>query len=157
MTTRPPELPVAFDARHRPLFQTPSWCVLLHRNQWNLGRCIVVLRTRAIDDPLALTFAERDELWSVVLPRLSAALTAAFAPDRLNYAHLANRQRHVHWHVVPRYAPDAVREVAGVTFRDRRPGRMFRSSKAGRVPRDVREAIARQLLAHLPHETGLRA
>jgi diadenosine tetraphosphate (Ap4A) HIT family hydrolase len=94
--TRLPELPVAFDAHHRPLFQTPSWCVLLHRNQWNLGRCIVVLRTRAIDDPLALTFSERDELWSMVLPRLSSALAAASAPDRLNYAHLANRQRHVH-------------------------------------------------------------
>ncbi|MBA3329016.1 MAG: hypothetical protein H0T43_12015 [Solirubrobacterales bacterium] len=143
--------PIRFDPRHRPLFATAEWGVLLHRNQTHLGRCIVHLRTRAIDDPLALTAAERDALWTEVLPRLAHGLSGAFAPDRLNYAHLANRTHHVHWHVVPRYEAEPIRWFGGVMFRDSRPGRIFRSRKRGRVSPDVLEVIAAELVAHLPH------
>ena len=98
--------PVAFDPRHRPLFATSRWGVLLYRNQTYLGRSLVYLRTRALSDVLELTRDERDELWDEVLPALASGIGAAFGPDRLNYAHLANRKHHVHWHVVPRWGGD---------------------------------------------------
>jgi diadenosine tetraphosphate (Ap4A) HIT family hydrolase len=43
-------------------------------------------------------------------------LRSAFAPDHFNYAFLQNQDRHVHLHVIPRYA--APREVSGVVFDD---------------------------------------
>jgi diadenosine tetraphosphate (Ap4A) HIT family hydrolase len=146
-----PADPVAFDSRHRPLFATDRWAALLYRNQTNLGRSIVYLRTRAIDDPLGLAAEERDELWEEVLPRVAGAIRAAFGPDRINYAHLANRTNHVHWHVVPRYVSPPTRVFAGHTFHDDRQGKLFRARPRGLLPAGKLEAIAQELRAHLPH------
>lgn len=142
--------PVAFDPRHRPLFATDLWGVALYRNQTYLGRSMVYLRSRSIDDPLGLTAEERDELWEVVLPALTGAIRAAFGPDRINYAHLANRTNHVHWHVVPRYEADPERSFAGHQFYDDRQGMIFRTKARGRVPTSVRNAIAAEIRSHLP-------
>jgi diadenosine tetraphosphate (Ap4A) HIT family hydrolase len=141
--------PVAFDPRHRPLFATDTWGVALYRNQTYLGRSMVYLRSRSIEDPLALSADERDELWEEVLPALASALASAFAPDRINYAHLANRTNHVHWHVVPRYEADPERWFAGHHFHDDRQGMIFRTKARGRVPTDVLEAIAAELRSYL--------
>jgi diadenosine tetraphosphate (Ap4A) HIT family hydrolase len=138
-------------ARHRPLFATDRWAVLLYADdQTYVGRSVVFLRTRALVDPLDLVREERDELWLEVFPRLRDTLVAAFQPDRLNYAHLANRKHHVHWHVVPRYETRPRFEFAGVLFKDKRPGRIFRTAKRGRVSDDVLDAIAAHLRAHDP-------
>jgi diadenosine tetraphosphate (Ap4A) HIT family hydrolase len=144
--------PVALDGRHRPIFATERWGVLLYRNQTNLGRSLVYLRTRPLDDPLALAPDEHDELWTTVLPALTFALDAAFAPDRVNLAHLANRLHHVHWHVVPRYEVEPERWFAEQRFVDTRPGRSFRVAKRGRVKPRVRELIAEHIRAQLPGE-----
>src|SRR3954471_6874968 len=142
--------PISFDPRHRPLFATDRWGVALYRNQTYLGRSMVYLRSRIADDPLALTTDERDELWEEIFPALAGALTAAFSPDRINYAHLANRTNHVHWHVVPRYEADPERHFAGHAFYDDRQGMIFRTKARGRVPREVADAIAAEVRGHLP-------
>jgi diadenosine tetraphosphate (Ap4A) HIT family hydrolase len=36
--------------------------------------------------------------------RTTERLRRAFAPDHFNYAFLQNQDRHVHQHVIPRYA-----------------------------------------------------
>ena len=141
--------PVAFDPRHRPLFATDRWGAALYRNQTYLGRSMVYLRSRAIDDPLLLAADERDELWEDVLPRLAGALQAAFAPDRINYAHLANRTNHVHWHVVPRYETEPERWFAGHRFLDDRQGMIFRTHRRGRVGAKALEEIAAEVRSHL--------
>jgi diadenosine tetraphosphate (Ap4A) HIT family hydrolase len=51
-----------------------------------------------------------------VVARHVARLRAAFAPEHVNYAFLQNQDRHVHLHVIPRYA--SARTVAGVPFDD---------------------------------------
>ena len=122
--------------------------MFLYRNQAYLGRCVVYLKTRAIEDPLELTDEERDELWTQILPKLVGALNGAFQPDRINYAHLANRLHHVHWHIVPRYTEQRTYEFAGHTFADKRRGRIFRTKKF-RVPKQVREQIYAHLKKHL--------
>ncbi len=47
---------------------------------------------------------------------MTGVLTEAFRPDHFSYAFLQNQDRHVHLHVVPRYA--ALRAFAGTTFQD---------------------------------------
>ena len=78
---------------------------------------------------------------------------AAFQPDRINYAHLANRLHHVHWHVVPRYARRQTYEFAGHTFVDKRRGKIFRT-KRFRVPKRVRKQIYKHLQQHLETPTS---
>jgi diadenosine tetraphosphate (Ap4A) HIT family hydrolase len=113
-----------------PFFDSPyviyegrAWNVILHRdNQSYLGRSIVYLKSRIIDNPLLLTPQERDELWTDILPRLAEALERSFQPDRINFSHLANAEHFVHWHIIPRYEKDPLREFSGETFKDERVG-----------------------------------
>lgn len=131
------------------LLEGRYWRAVLNRNQSFLGRAIVYLSARAVEDPLELTADERDELWNEVLPRLVGAIRAAFEPDRMNYAQLSNRLNQVHWHVVPRYEAEPIREFAGKRFRDRRPGRSYARSKK-RYPKDeVLERISAEIRRHL--------
>ena len=96
------------------LRESRFWITALNRNQNLLGKLIVVLR-RHDESPAALTGDEwrelRDELrWA------TERLRAALAPDHFNYAFLGNQDRHVHLHVIPRYA--SVRRLAGAEFTD---------------------------------------
>ena len=143
--------PPPFGKKHRFLFDGRHWSVFLYRNQGYLGRSVVYLKNRALTDPLDLTREERDELWDEILPKLTTALQAAFQPDRFNYAHLANRLHHVHWHVVPRYDEQRTREFAGHTFIDRRGGKIFRTRRF-RVPKKVRRQIYKQVMQHLEEQ-----
>lgn len=155
------EFDPGFSEGHRTLFESRHWGVLLHRRQTYLGRCLVYLRTRPLDDQLGLTQAERAELWDEVLPRLAGALTRAFGPDRLNYSELGNRVSQVHWHVVPRYESPPEREFAGHRFVDTRPGRSYGLSRrrrrelAAHVPPEVLDAIEARLRLELNDDTSV--
>ena len=139
-----------------PFFDSPyliyegrSWNVILHRdNQSYLGRSIIYLKSRIIDDPLLLTSEEREELWTELLPRLASALRKAFRPDRLNYSHLANAEHFVHWHIVPRYEKDPIREFAGETFKDERVGKHYAPIPTKVVSAEVMKQIYQELKIH---------
>lgn len=90
------------------------WRLVLNRNQNLLGKCFLALRrhTEAVPE---LTADEWREL-RVWLGRATRALELAFRPDHFNYAFLQNQDRHVHLHVVPRYA--GPRSFAGAAFAD---------------------------------------
>jgi diadenosine tetraphosphate (Ap4A) HIT family hydrolase len=87
---------------------------VLNRNQNLLGKCLIATR-RHIEAVPALTAAEWQDLrWQ--LARTTRALETAFQPDHFNYAFLQNEDRHVHLHVIPRYA--SARTFAGRLFED---------------------------------------
>ena len=113
-----------FSEKHL-VYRGKSWNTIVSNDQSFLGRCIVYLTTRETDDLMSLTTEERTELWEEIMPRLVRSMQASFAPDRINYAHLANAVHHVHWHVVPRYERDPLRIFEGCTFRDERVGRNY--------------------------------
>jgi len=103
-------------------YEGKFWNVILNDNQSYLGRSIVYLKSRYIEDLLQMDREEWEELWFDILPRLVAALKKAFQPDRINYSHLANFTHHVHWHIVPRYEKNPIREFAGEVFKDAKVG-----------------------------------
>lgn len=90
------------------------WRTTLNRNQNLLGKIMIVLdrHEEAVANITESEWVElRDEIgWATERLRL------AFAPDHYNYAFLQNQDRHVHLHVIPRYA--SPRSVAGVAFGD---------------------------------------
>jgi diadenosine tetraphosphate (Ap4A) HIT family hydrolase len=104
----------------RPQLLTPVvrestyWRIAINRNQNLLGKLLIALH-RHEEAVAELTPAEWSELrgevqWAV------ARLTEAFRPDHFNCAFLQNQDRHVHLHVIPRYA--ASRTCGGVVFQD---------------------------------------
>ena len=74
----------------------------INANQNLLGKLIVVLR-RHEEAVARLRPAEWTELLEAV-QWATRRLGDAFAPDHFNYAFLQNEDRHVHLHVIPRYA-----------------------------------------------------
>jgi diadenosine tetraphosphate (Ap4A) HIT family hydrolase len=76
--------------------------------------------------------------------RTTERLQRAFAPDHFNYGFLHNQDRHVHLHVIPRYA--TARIVAGVRFEDPDyPGHYSVPSPDRRVTTTVLDALAHLL------------
>ncbi len=133
------------------LFEGEHWSVYLHHNQSYLGRSKAELK-RKLKDPLECTKAEHDELWEEILPLYQRLVTAAFEPVRINYAHLANADLQVHWHLVPRYEDPADREFAGVTFVDENVGHNF--APAPKPPEEFSDETMKKiqitLKNHLP-------
>jgi diadenosine tetraphosphate (Ap4A) HIT family hydrolase len=124
------------------LHETRFWRTALNRNQNLLGKLIVVLR-RHEEQVAALSSEEWGELQDHVV-WATERLRAAFSPDHFNYAFLQNQDRHVHLHVIPRYA--APRQLAGLGFSDADYPDHYRvPGPENRVGRDVLEAIHAQL------------
>jgi diadenosine tetraphosphate (Ap4A) HIT family hydrolase len=98
----------------RVLDETALWQVWLNVNQNLLGKLLIVLK-RHEEQVAKLSAAEWLELHTQ-LQRTTERLRSAFAPDHFNYAFLQNQDRHIHLHVIPRYA--APREVSGIVFDD---------------------------------------
>ncbi|MDQ3548041.1 MAG: HIT family protein [Chloroflexota bacterium] len=98
--------PIVGESRH--------WRLLLNRNQCLLGKCMLVLR-RHEEQVAGITADEWAELHEQIR-RATAMLVAAFDPEHFNYAFLQNQDRHVHLHIIPRYA--APRKFSGSTFSD---------------------------------------
>lgn len=131
----------------RPVLLTPivrestCWRIAINRNQNLLGKVLIALR-RHEESVAELTPTEwselRDELrWA------TGRLAAAFRPDHLNYAFLQNQDRHVHLHVIPRYA--GPRTCGGTEFRDPDWPHHYRPGVEYIAPRDVITAIAAAL------------
>jgi diadenosine tetraphosphate (Ap4A) HIT family hydrolase len=98
------------------------WRTALNPNQNLLGKLIVVLRRH--EEDVTLLSAEE---WLVLHEQVAwavARLRAAFAPDHFNYAFLQNQDRHIHLHVIPRYA--GPRAAADIEFTDPDYPEMFR-------------------------------
>ena len=94
--------------------ESKHWRLVVNRNQNLLGKCMLVLR-RHLESVPELAPEEWVDLHPQV-QKIHAALRLAFAPDHFNYAFLQNQDRHIHLHIIPRYA--SPRTVAGIVFED---------------------------------------
>jgi len=97
------------------------WTVIIHPNQFYLGRCMVKLN-RHIIDLCETKQKEREELFEVLV-KLRDALKELFSPDLFNYALLGNVVNHLHVHFIPRYKEE--RKFKGIRFLDERWGKNY--------------------------------
>jgi diadenosine tetraphosphate (Ap4A) HIT family hydrolase len=114
------------------------WRLVLNRNQNLAGKCTLVVRrhVEAVDQLTAAEWGDlRHELgWA------TAALRQATQPDHFNYAFLQNKDRHVHLHIIPRYATQ--REIAGLCIDDPDyPGHYAVPAPERRLTRDQGERV----------------
>ena len=96
------------------LVESAYWRLVLNHNQDLLGKCFLSLR-RHSEVVGELSPQEWSEL-QVQVGVGTVALQRTFHPDHVNYAFLQNQDRHVHLHIIPRYATR--RDVAGECFVD---------------------------------------
>jgi len=96
------------------LTESPHWRLALNRNQNLLGKSMLVLR-RHLETVPDLTPAEWADLHTQIR-QATALLVRAFSPDHFNYAFLQNQDRHIHLHIIPRYAQP--RTFSGLLFTD---------------------------------------
>ena len=76
-------------------------------------------------------------------------LQSAFQPDHINYVFLQNQDRHVHLHMMPRYA--SPRHFAGQSFNDLGyPGHYTIDDPAHRLPPDMQATLTSYMQAQLP-------
>lgn len=94
--------------------ESTYWHLILNYNQNLLGKCFLVLR-RHLEDVPQITIPEWTNLYEQ-LGRTTTMLDHAFTPTHFNYAFLQNQDRHLHLHVIPRYAQP--RQFAGLVFED---------------------------------------
>lgn len=124
------------------LHESVHWRLVLNLNQDLLGKCFLALR-RHLEAVPELTAEEWQELHGQI--RLAtAALVVCFAPDHVNYVFLQNQDRHVHLHVVPRYAGE--RRLAGIGFDDPGyPGHYRLDDPPRLLEREARDEVVRRL------------
>ena len=119
------------------LAESAYWRLVLNNNQNLLGKCFLTLR-RHTESVSSLTPAEWTDLHEQIV-RTTRLLTLAFAPDHFNYVFLQNQDRHVHLHLIPRYATSRI--FGGNTFDDPDyPGHYA-------VPGQIRHLLAEQVEA----------
>jgi len=114
------------------------WSVFLHKNQDCLGRSYVWCKRENALDLADATPEEQGELF-LILQNLKEALQKTFKPDWFNYAFLGNETRHLHGHLLPRYATP--REFKGVIFKDESYGHSHKTNHNFSVPDGVIEKI----------------
>jgi len=124
------------------------WSVFVHSNQGYLGRCIVWCNREDALDLTDATTEERNELF-VVLHDIREAVTNAFNADWFNYAFLGNTTRHLHGHIIPRYASE--QEFGGMIFKDERWGHNYRTDHDFVTPNDVLEKIKIEIQKNIAH------
>lgn len=84
------------------LADSEHWRLVLNWNQDLLGKCFLASK-RHVESAMLLTDVEWTELHGEARAA-TRRLADAFQPDHFNYVFLQNQDRHVHLHVIPRYA-----------------------------------------------------
>ena len=124
------------------VIESAFWKLIVNLNQNLLGKCFLTLN-RHEESVSDLSETEWLDLHRQ-LKRTTKALTEAFAPSHFNYAFLQNQDKHVHFHVIPRFA--APREFAGCQFGDPDfPGHYSVPSPRNLVSVDVLEKVADEI------------
>ncbi len=103
-----------FGYPHTLLKEYRHWVVLLRPKQVTLGSLILALKGEA--QSMAEVGAEPFAELATVSAELELALRRSFAFDKINYLLLMMVDKHVHFHVFPRYAEE--RQACGTVFQD---------------------------------------
>jgi diadenosine tetraphosphate (Ap4A) HIT family hydrolase len=122
------------------------WTWLVHTNQGYLGRSVIWCKRENAIDLMDATPEEREELF-FALSEIKEVLEKTFQSDWINYAFLGNESRHLHGHIIPRYASE--RNFCDQTFLDKEYGHNWRTDKSITTSKEVLQTIKKQMQSNL--------
>lgn len=103
-----------FGGEQAEVFRNGHWIVQVRPKQVTLGSCVLIARRHA--ESLAGLAPDELAAFGSAVDDLERRLRAAFAFDKINYLLLMMVDRHLHFHVLPRYA--TARRFAGMEWPD---------------------------------------
>ena len=121
------------------------WKLLVSVRQHTLGSCFLILKRHAphlgkLTDAEILNFNK-------VIKEIETALEKAFMAEHTNYYMLANQEKHVSFHIIPRYPSS--RKFAGREWVDVNYGRLPQMTK-DHFDSHLLNEIKKELLKHMP-------
>ncbi len=103
-----------FDKKNNLIKEYKYWNLLVRNRNSTLGNCVVVLKRHA--EALGEVIKEEMQDLQLVTKETEHALKKAWNYDKINWMLLMMQDKHVHFHVLPRYAEK--RSFVGVEFID---------------------------------------
>lgn len=103
-----------FDEKNNLIKVYKHWKLLIRNRNTTLGNCVAV--TKQHHEALSELPAEEVAEFSIVAKDSERALKKAFSYDKINYLMLMMKDKHTHFHVIPRYRSE--RMFAGMVFVD---------------------------------------
>jgi diadenosine tetraphosphate (Ap4A) HIT family hydrolase len=94
------------DEPEQRIIELDRTLVSLNRDQFFPGYCFVYTKEH-VTELFHLDVETRNQVMAEVCA-VAEALYNAFTPDKINYELLGNMAPHMHWHLVPRRASDAL-------------------------------------------------
>jgi len=91
-----------FDEKNNLIKDYKYWKLLVRNRNTTLGNCVAILK-RHIENFSDIHFEEMMDFANVVKD-IEASLKRAFSYDKINYLMLMMKDKHVHFHIIPRYA-----------------------------------------------------
>lgn len=131
------------------LAEYAHWTVLL-RGVQNTAGCVILACNEEAETLPAVSAAAFAELPKVTRD-LESVLRDAFSFDKINYLLLMMVDKHVHFHVLPRYAQS--RSFEGVEFKDAGWPRAPALGESAQVPEDVFKKLHTHLKKRWPATT----
>jgi diadenosine tetraphosphate (Ap4A) HIT family hydrolase len=103
-----------FGYPHTLIAENDHWVLLLRPKQVTLGS--LILASKSESESMAGLGAEEYISLGAIVRELETALRRAFEFEKINYLALMMKDKHVHFHVFPRYM--SAISFAGVEFKD---------------------------------------
>lgn len=103
-----------FDEKNNLIKDYRHWKLLVRNRNTTLGNCVAITK-RHIENFSEITTEEMSE-FALVVKDVEHALRKAFQYDKMNYMMLMMKDKHTHFHILPRYA--SKREFAGLEWLD---------------------------------------
>jgi diadenosine tetraphosphate (Ap4A) HIT family hydrolase len=133
-----------FDEKDYLLKEYNHWKLLLRNRNTTLGNCVAITK-RHMGEFSEITPEEMQEFAQVVKD-VERSLKAAFNYEKINYQMLMMKDKHTHFHILPRYSTD--KYFAGVIWKDEGwPG--LPVSRKEEVKKEILEEVKKEILKHL--------
>lgn len=123
------------------------WTVFLHENQCYLGWLVIWCDRAEAEDLVDATPEEYAELL-VIIKEMRPVLKDLFQADWFNYNLLGNGFRHLHCHLIPRYASERIFD--GVKFTDERWGHNYKTNHDFKISEETTRKIIKVITEKLP-------
>jgi len=133
-----------FDEKNNLIKEYKHWKLLVRNVNTTLGNCLAITK-RHMERFSDITEEEMQE-FARLIKDVEGSLKKSFSYDKINYLMLMMRDKHTHFHILPRYA--SLRKFAGLEWKDedwpKKPGD-FKES----VPQEVLNKVKEEIIDNL--------